>query len=69
MSHPDRALPLIGGISARPAGVQWTEEWQHGVAAWAGVRLRLHPDKTKVVDLREGREGLDFLGCHFRARM
>jgi RNA-directed DNA polymerase len=31
--------------------------------------LRLHPDKTKIVDLREGREGLDFLGCHFRARM
>jgi len=31
--------------------------------------LRLHPDKTKAVDLREGREGLDFLGCHFRARM
>jgi RNA-directed DNA polymerase len=31
--------------------------------------LRLHPDKTKVVDLREGREGLDFLGCHFHARM
>jgi RNA-directed DNA polymerase len=30
--------------------------------------LELHPDKTKVVDLREGREGLDFLGCHFRAR-
>ncbi|MFG2250864.1 group II intron reverse transcriptase/maturase [Spirillospora sp. NPDC048823] len=30
--------------------------------------LRLHPDKTKVVDLGEGREGLDFLGCHFRAR-
>jgi RNA-directed DNA polymerase len=31
--------------------------------------LRLHPDKTKVVDLRNGRAGLDFLGCHFRARM
>lgn len=31
--------------------------------------LELHPDKTKVVDLRQGREGLDFLGCHFRARM
>jgi RNA-directed DNA polymerase len=30
--------------------------------------LELHPDKTKVVDLREGREGLDFLGCHFRAQ-
>lgn len=31
--------------------------------------LKLHPDKTRVVDLREGREGFDFLGCHFRARM
>jgi RNA-directed DNA polymerase len=31
--------------------------------------LQLHPDKTRVVDLREGREGLDFLGCHFHARM
>jgi len=31
--------------------------------------LRLHPGKTKVADLRKGREGLDFLGCHFRARM
>jgi RNA-directed DNA polymerase len=31
--------------------------------------LELHPDKTKVVDLRAGREGFDFLGCHFRARM
>jgi len=35
----------------------------------ASLGLRLHPDKTKVVDLRAGREGLDFLGCHFRARM
>jgi RNA-directed DNA polymerase len=34
-----------------------------------GLGLRLHTGKTKVVDLREGREGLDFLGCHFRARM
>lgn len=29
--------------------------------------LELHPDKTRVVDLREGREGFDFLGCHFHA--
>jgi RNA-directed DNA polymerase len=34
-----------------------------------GVGLQLHPDKTKIVDLRNGREGFDFLGCHFRARM
>jgi RNA-directed DNA polymerase len=35
----------------------------------ASLGLELHPGKTKVVDLTEGREGLDFLGCHFRARM
>ena len=35
----------------------------------AGLGLELHPDKTRVVDLREGREGFDFLGCHFRARL
>jgi RNA-directed DNA polymerase len=29
----------------------------------------LHPDKTRVVDLRAGKEGFDFLGWHFRARM
>jgi len=46
---------------------------EHALAAvgeiLASLGLRLHPDKTKVVDLREGREGLDFLGCQFRARM
>ena len=35
----------------------------------AGLGLWLHPDKTKVVDLRQGREGFDFLGCHFHARV
>ncbi len=29
----------------------------------------LHPDKTRVVDLREGKQGFDFLGCHLHARM
>ena len=33
----------------------------------AELGLELHPEKTKVVDLREGREGFDFLGCHFHA--
>jgi RNA-directed DNA polymerase len=46
---------------------------EHALAAVGEILtvlgLRLHPDKTKVVDLRDGREGLDFLGCHFRARM
>ena len=35
----------------------------------ARLGLGLHPDKTRVVDLREGREGFDFLGWHFRARV
>jgi RNA-directed DNA polymerase len=35
----------------------------------AGLGLELHQDKTRVVDLREGREGFDFLGWHFRARV
>jgi RNA-directed DNA polymerase len=34
-----------------------------------GLGLELHPDKTRVVDLRAGREGFDFLGCHLHARM
>jgi RNA-directed DNA polymerase len=38
-------------------------------AILAGLGLELHPDKTKVVDLREGADGFDFLGCHFHARV
>ena len=46
------------------------EEAQRRAAALLGdLGLELHPDKTRVVDLREGRQGFDFLGCHFRARM
>jgi RNA-directed DNA polymerase len=35
----------------------------------ADLGLELHPEKTRIVDLREGREGFDFLGCHFHARV
>jgi len=46
------------------------EEAQRRATALLGdLGLSLHPDKTKVVDLREGKGGFDFLGCHFRARM
>ena len=31
--------------------------------------LELHPDKTRIADLRDGREGFDFLGCHVHARV
>lgn len=32
----------------------------------AGLKLELHPEKTKLVELGVGKEGFDFLGCHFR---
>ena len=35
----------------------------------ADLGLELRPDKTRVVDLNDGREGFDFLGWHFRARV
>jgi len=37
--------------------------------ALGALGLRLHPGKTRIVDLDEGREGFDFLGWHFRARV
>jgi group II intron reverse transcriptase/maturase len=32
----------------------------------ARLGLTLHPDKTRVVDVRDGRQGFDFLGFHHR---
>jgi len=37
--------------------------------ALGDLGLQLHPDKTRIVNLQEGREGFDFLGWHFRARV
>jgi RNA-directed DNA polymerase len=46
------------------------EQAQQRAAALLGdLGLSLHPDKTAVVDLRGGRQGFDFLGCHLHARM
>jgi RNA-directed DNA polymerase len=46
------------------------EQAQQRAAALLGeLGLKLHPDKTRVVELREGKEGFDFLGCHLHARM
>jgi RNA-directed DNA polymerase len=33
------------------------------------LRLELHPEKTRRVELSRGRQGFDFLGCHLRKRM
>ncbi len=46
------------------------EHAQQRAAALLGeLGLSLHPDKTRVVELRGGRQGFDFLGCHLHARM
>ena len=34
----------------------------------AKLELTLHPDKTKIVNLWEGKEGFDFLGIHHRCK-
>jgi group II intron reverse transcriptase/maturase len=33
------------------------------------LKLELHPEKTRQVELTEGKEGFDFLGCHLHKRM
>ncbi len=46
------------------------EQAQRQATAILGeLGLELHPEKTRVVDLREGKEGFDFLGCHLHARV
>jgi group II intron reverse transcriptase/maturase len=35
----------------------------------AFLKLELHPDKTRRVDLSWGQQGFDFLGCHLRKRL
>jgi RNA-directed DNA polymerase len=33
------------------------------------LKLTLHPEKTRKVNLTDGREGFDFLGCHLHKRL
>ena len=48
---------------------QAEEAHRRAQALLGELGLALNPDKTRVVELREGKEGFDFLGCHFHARM
>jgi len=46
------------------------EEAEHrvrGILGW--LKVELHPEKTRKVDLSWGKQGFDFLGCHLRKRM
>jgi group II intron reverse transcriptase/maturase len=33
------------------------------------MRLQLHPEKTRKLELTDGKQGFDFLGCHLHKRM
>jgi RNA-directed DNA polymerase len=46
------------------ADAQQAYRWLQGRAK--ALKLVLHPDKTRLVDLREGANGFDFLGFHLR---
>ena len=35
----------------------------------ARLGLELHPEKTRRVELYDGKEGFDFLGCHLHKRL
>jgi len=45
------------------------EAEKRAAAILGDLGLTLHPDKTRVVELGDGRQGFDFLGCHLHARM
>ncbi len=46
------------------ADAQQALQWLQRTAQ--ALKLQLHPEKTRVVDLREGADGFDFLGFHNR---
>src|SRR5215471_10301286 len=46
------------------ADAQAALSWLYRTAQ--ALKLQVHPDKTRIVDLRDGAEGFDFLGFHHR---
>ena len=59
------ATPTTSSWSARP-GNGPNRPATRVAAILAPLGLRLHPDKTRIVVPRQGREGFDFLGFHHR---
>ncbi len=60
-------LPCSYGFRPRRSATDALEAIR--IAFPRGRQFVFEADKTRVVDLREGREGFDFLGCHLHARM
>jgi RNA-directed DNA polymerase len=49
---------------------QQCEEAEKRIKAILGrLGLELHPDKTRRVELYDGKQGFDFLGCHLHKRL
>ena len=55
--------------SARDSASECEEAERRVRGILDGLGLDLHPDKTRRVELTDGKEGFDFLGCHFRKRL
>jgi group II intron reverse transcriptase/maturase len=45
---------------------QATDAWQRARTVLGETGLRLSPEKTRIVELAEGKHGFDFLGFHLR---
>jgi RNA-directed DNA polymerase len=60
--YADDAVIMCRSASAAKGALRKTRE------LLARLRLELHPDKTRLVDMRYGRGSFDFLGCTFRKR-
>ena len=58
--YADDFVVLCWTAGQAQAAVRWLE------GALGRLKLRLHPEKTRVVNLSQGQEGFDFLGFHIR---
>ena len=58
--YVDDFVVLCRTAGQTQAALRWLE------ATLGRLKLRLHPEKTRVVNLSRGQEGFDFLGFHIR---
>src|SRR5215470_3229716 len=58
--YADDGVILCRTEADAQAALRWLQQ------AAAALKLALHPEKTRIVDLREGTEGFNFLGFHNR---
>jgi RNA-directed DNA polymerase len=58
--YADDAVIVCHSEAAAQHAYAWLQERSRG------LKLVLHPEKTRVLDLTQGRDGFDFLGFHIR---